>query len=109
MVTRGSIIVAPPGGVVGAKPRPALVIQDDDWSGVKTVLVVPFTTDIPATMLGRPTYEPTEENGLRERSALMVDKLTPARRDDIGATIGRLSDFDLARAEEAIQLVLGLI
>ena len=72
------------------KPRPALVIQSDqfDQTGTITLLLVSGTlVDAP---LIRTTVEPTPANGLKKRSQVMVDKAMTVKRDKIGGTIGRL-------------------
>ena len=107
-MNRGAIVIVSIGGGLG-KPRPALIVQTDDWMGTKTVLVAPFTSDIPGDMLLRPVFEPSSENGLRDRSALMVDKITPARWADIGDVAGRLSNDDMERVEVAMQMILGIL
>jgi mRNA interferase MazF len=109
VVNRGSVVVAAIGGSIGNKPRPGLIFQNDYWLGTKTLLVIPFTSDLDIETVVRPIFEPSSTNGLRERSALMTDKMTPVRRTDIGEVVGRLTDDDMAQAEEAIQIVLGMM
>lgn len=86
---RGDLVtIALPGDF--GKPRPALIIQSDqfDQTGTVTVLLVSGTlVDAP---LIRTTIAPTSTNGLRKPSQVMVDKAMSVKRDKIGATIGRL-------------------
>ncbi len=86
---RGDLVtIALPGDF--GKPRPALVIQSDqfDQTGTVTVLLVSGTlVDAP---LIRATIEPTPTNGLRNQSQVMVDKAMSVKRDRIGTTIGHL-------------------
>ena len=86
---RGDLVtIAMPGDF--GKPRPALIIQSDqfDQTGTVTVLLVSGTlVDAP---LIRTTIDPTPENGLRKRSQVMVDKAMSVKRDKIGSVIGRL-------------------
>ena len=86
---RGDIVtIALPGDF--GKPRPAVIIQSDqfDQTGTVTVLLVSGTlVDAP---LIRTTIEPTPTNGLRIRSQVMVDKAMSVKRDKIGAVIGAL-------------------
>ncbi|KQR80256.1 type II toxin-antitoxin system PemK/MazF family toxin [Sphingomonas sp. Leaf343] len=88
-MNRGDLVtIALPGDF--GKPRPALIIQSDqfDQTGTVTVLLVSGTlVDAP---LIRTTIDPTSANGLRKRSQVMVDKAMSVKRDKIGATIGRL-------------------
>jgi mRNA interferase MazF len=48
------------------------------------------------------------DNGLVAESRLMVDKITTAPKSKLGAPIGRLSDKDLVRLNQAILVFLGL-
>ena len=107
-MNRSSVVVAAIGGGIGNKPRPALIVQNDDWLGTKTLLVAPFTSDLTIEVIVRPVFEPTPKNGLCERSALMTDKMTPVKRTDIGEVIGQLSPADMALVDEALQIVLGM-
>ena len=88
-MNRGDLVtIALPGDF--GKPRPAVIIQSDqfDQTGTVTVLLVSGTlVDAP---LIRTTIDPTPANGLRKRSQVMVDKAVPVKRDKIGATIGHL-------------------
>jgi len=88
-VKRGDLVTVAHQGDLG-KPRPALIIQSDqfDQTGTVTVLLVSGTlVDAP---LIRTTIEPTPTNGLGKRSQIMVDKAMSVKRDKIGSTIGRL-------------------
>jgi mRNA interferase MazF len=88
-VNRGDLVTIALSGEFG-KPRPALIIQSDqfDQTGTVTVLLVSGTlVDAP---LIRTTIDPTPANGLRKRSQVMVDKAMSVNRDKIGATIGHL-------------------
>ena len=88
-MNRGDLVtIALPGDF--GKPRPALVIQSDqfDQTGTITVLLVSGTlVDAP---LIRTTIEPTRANGLRKRSQVMVDKAMSVKRDKVGAPVGHL-------------------
>ncbi len=48
------------------------------------------------------------ENGLREASRLMADKVTTVPRGNLGRRIGRLSADELARLDMAVMTFLGL-
>jgi mRNA interferase MazF len=108
VVKRGHVVIAAFGGVLGNKPRPAVVVQDDKLSGPVTILAIPFTSGLETASVFRPVFEPDEANGLDGPSCLMTDKLFPVRRDMIGAVVGVLSGSDLERIELAMQIVLGM-
>jgi mRNA interferase MazF len=84
------------------------VVQDDDFDATRSITVCLFTADSTEAPLFRIRVEPSEENGLRQSSALMVDKLTTVPRDKLGARIGRLETADILRMNQAILVFLGL-
>ena len=104
---RGDLVtIAIPGDF--GKPRPALVIQADqfDQTGTLTVLLVSSTlVDAP---LIRTTIEPSPENGLRKRSQVMVDKAMSIKRDKIGATIGRLDATTMLAVTRSLTVFMGV-
>jgi len=103
---RGDVVTVAAGGGFGSKPRPALVIQDDRYADLSTVVLVLFTTELTDTRL-RARYVPTPGNGLDQISDLMVDILVTARREKIGSRVGRLSPAEMALAERALLVFLG--
>jgi len=105
---RGDIVTAAfPGDL--KKPRPAVIIQADEFIDQhRTVLACPFSSYLADAPLFRPTVEPTLENGLELRSQVMVDKITPAKKSAIGQVIGHIGASDLARVEAALVNIAGL-
>ncbi len=104
---RGDLVMIALPGEFG-KPRPALIIQSDqfDLTGTLTVLLLSSTlVDAP---LIRPTIEPTPANGLRKRSQVMVDKAMSIRRDKVGATIGRLEPESMVTVTRSLAVFRGL-
>ena len=100
---RGDVVLVDMG-----KPRPAVIVQDDQLATPVDVILCPFTT----TILDAPFYRlhvaATAENGLQVASQLMVDKIGPARRDRIDRVIGHLSTDDMMRLTEAMASILGM-
>jgi len=91
------------------KPRPALVIQSDLVNEThSSTTVAPVTSTIVDAPLFRLTIDPTNANGLRSVSQIMVDKLTAVRRDKVGKTVGSLDGGTMVRVNRAIGLWLGL-
>jgi mRNA interferase MazF len=107
-VKRGEVWTVAGGADYAGKPRPAVVVQDDDFSKTRSITICLFTTDATEAPLFRIRVEPSEENGLRQSSALMVDKLTTVPRDRLGARVGRLEASDVLRMNQAIMVFLGL-
>jgi len=107
-VTRGDIVVVAAGAGFGGKPRPALVVQSNDFPELDTAVLALFTTDLVDAPLFRPRFEPDDGNGLERTSDLMTDILVTVRLAKIGKIVGRLRDDDLARADRALIVFLGL-
>jgi mRNA interferase MazF len=107
-VKRGEIWTAAAGGTYVGKPRPVVILQDDRFDATAYVTVCAFTTDPTEAPLMRLVIEPDEFNLLRERSALMVDKITTIPRSRLGQRVGRLADEDMVRIGRAVLVFLGL-
>lgn len=96
------------GGVYAAKPRPALIIQDDRFTGTGSVTVVPLTTTAVDAPFLRIPVTATETTGLEQASFAMIDKLTTVRRANATRRIGRVSSAALLDVERALIVFLGL-
>jgi mRNA interferase MazF len=53
-------------------------------------------------------FEPSERNGLRAASQLMIDKITTVSKKKLRQRAGRLSDEDMVRVNRAVLVFLGL-
>jgi mRNA interferase MazF len=106
-VRRGEVWTVSGGGYAG-KPRPAVIIQDDRFDATASVTICAFTSDPTDAPLFRLPIDPSDRNGLRSTSRLMVDKITTVARDKLGEPIGRLDDDDMVRLNRAILVFLGL-
>lgn len=105
---RGEIWTAAGGSGYVGKPRPIVIIQDDRFDSTASVTVCAFTTDPTEAPLLRLVVEPDDINGLRERSSLMVDKITTVPRAKLGQQLGRLGDDDMVRLGRAVMVFFGL-
>lgn len=105
---RGEIWTIAGGAGYGGKPRPAVIVQDDSFDATASVTVCAFTTDPTEADLFRIPIEPSEHNGLRSTSRLMVDKVTTVPRSKLGSPVGRLDDEDHVRLNRAMLVFLGL-
>lgn len=104
---RGEVWTVSGAGYAG-KPRPAVVVQDDRFDATASVTLCVFTTDETEAPLFRLLVAPSDRNGLRSASRLMVDKLTTVSRERLGERIGRLDEGDVVRLNRAILVFLGL-
>lgn len=105
---RGEIWTAAAGSGYVGKPRPVVIIQDDRFDATASVTVCAFTTDPTDAPLLRLLVQPDEVNGLRDRSSLMIDKITTVPRSKLGERLGRLGDDDMVRLGRAVMVFFGL-
>ncbi len=105
---RGEIWTAVGGPDYAGKPRPVVILQDDVFDVTRSVTICPFTTATTEAPLMRLPVEPSEDNGLRVASQLMVDKITTVSRTKLETRVGRLADEDLVRLNRAAIVFLGL-
>ena len=91
-----------------SKPRPVVIVQDDAFTARDSIVVCLITTDATDLPVFRVAVDPTEENGLRATSRLMVDKVTTVPKSRLGQCIGRLADDDLLRLNRSLLVFLGL-
>ena len=91
-----------------SKPRSAVIIQDDCFPETLSIAVCPLTSQPTEAPILRVLVEPSPENGLRETSRLMVDKVTTVPRSRLGQCIGCLADDDLLRLNRSMLVFLGL-
>jgi len=105
---RGEIWTVAGGKDYAGKPRPVAILQDDRFDATESITICAFTTDPTDAPLFRLLVEPSERNGLRAPSRLMVDKITTVPKTRIGAHVGRLADEDVVRLNRAVFVFLGL-
>ncbi len=106
---RGDFVVVVVPGDYG-KPRPALVVCSDLFSGLPSVTICPLTTTLREDVsLLRITVEPDPPvNGLRERSQIAIDKITTVPLNKIGSVMGRADDALMVTVTRSLALYLGI-
>jgi mRNA interferase MazF len=96
------------GGVYAAKPRPALIIQDDLFSETQSVVVIPLTTTAVAdSVIARVPVPIT--SGIGQPSFAMIDKITAVRRSKLGTKIGRVHAALMVEIERSLMVFLGIV
>ena len=105
---RGEIWTLAGGKDYAGKPRPVVILQDDRFDATASVIICAFTTNPTDAPMFRLAVEPSETNGLRVSSRLMVDKITTVSRTKIGTHLGRLEDQDMLRLNRAVLVLLGI-
>ena len=103
---RGDLVTLALPGAYG-KPRPALVIQADLFAAHPSVTVLPVTSELRDLPLFRVRVEPSQVNGLRAVSEVMVDKAHTLVREKAGPIIGRLVDEEMTAVNRALATFLG--
>ena len=103
---RGDLVtVALPGDF--GKPRPALVIQADQFNDAATTTVLLISSTLVDAPLIRVPIKPSQENGLRKRSQVMVDKAMTVRNGRLGEPFGRLDHATMVVVDRCMALFLG--
>jgi mRNA interferase MazF len=105
---RGDIWTVSGGADYTGKPRPAVIVQDDDFDATQSITICAFTTDPTEAPLFRIPIEPNDGNRLHAASSIMVDKVTTVPKTKLGERVGRLDDQDIIRLNQAILVFLGL-
>jgi mRNA interferase MazF len=104
---RGDLVPVVLAGAYG-KPWPALVIQSDLFSKHPSITILPVTTELRPIDTFRISVAPSEKNGLRAPSQIMVDKAHTIPRDKAGEAFGKLEARTLAAVNRALVVFLGL-
>ena len=106
-MNRGDLVTIAIQGDFG-KPRPALVVQNDDIGDTAHVLVCPLTSmEGPFATLRMPV-EPSAGNGLRVRSFVMISNVVAVPRARCGPLIGSLSTREMGDIDARLAFVFGL-
>lgn len=106
---RGEIWTAASGADYVSKPRPVVIIQDDLFADRESVTVILLTSQLIDADRLRMNVQPSDENGLTQPSALMIDKIMTYPRAKLGARIGALTAKEMTRVNRAVILFLGLV
>jgi mRNA interferase MazF len=103
---RGDLVTVALQGDLG-KPRPALIIQSDLFDDHPSVTILPVTSELRDVPLFRIQIEPSDTNGLRKPSQVMIDKPQSVAREKIGKTFGHLDDKTMSAISRALAVFLG--
>ena len=90
------------------KPRPAVVVQSDWLKSTDSVLVSLMTSAVADTPLFRLSIEPSESNGLKLPTQIMVDKILSIPRGKCGPVIGAIGQSSLIALNAMLTVVMGL-
>jgi mRNA interferase MazF len=104
---RGEIWIGADTEPYARKPRPLIIVQHDSFDTTGSVTVCGLTSYSTDSPLIRPAVEPTESNGLKLSSWIMVDKMTTVPRKRLSHLIGVLTSVELAAMNRSILTFLG--
>ncbi|MEO8408943.1 MAG: type II toxin-antitoxin system PemK/MazF family toxin [Propionivibrio sp.] len=104
---RGDLVTIAMQGDFG-KPRPALVIQADQFDEHASVTILPVTSSLVDAPLVRVTIEPSSGNSLQKTSQVMIDKAMTVKRDRIGQSFGRIDAEAMVEVERFLLVFLGI-
>jgi mRNA interferase MazF len=106
---RGDIVVlADRAGRYTGKPRPALVLQADLFSGTdSTVVCLIASTRRDAPMLRAP-LPADERTGLQHPSWVQIEKVTAVARQQIGQRIGSADNAAMLEVARKLTVLLGI-
>lgn len=105
---RGDLVTIAAGGPFAGKPRPAVIVQSDEFQDIRSVTVCLLTGEEVEMPFLRLRLVPDDGNNLVHVSRIMVDKIVTVRRDQIGRRFGKLADEDIFRLNRALTVFLGL-
>lgn len=104
---RGDFVTIAMQGDFG-KPRPALVIQADQFEEHATITILPVSSTLVDAPLFRILIEPSKENGLQKISQVMVDKAMTVKREKLGQAFGRIDAATMVEIERCLAVFLGI-
>lgn len=107
-VRRGELWTVAGGGDFLSKPRPAVIVQSDDYEIEESVTICPLSTTAKSNLALRARIEPSSRNGLIAPSVVNAEMVTTVRQSRLGRRIGRLDPGDMARVEVAVAAFLDL-
>jgi mRNA interferase MazF len=103
-MTRGDVVVVASRGAYTSMPRPAVVVQADDFNATHaSVTICPITSDCVDAPLFRVPLPSTPRTGLSAPSQVMVDKIVSVPREAIGQTVGRCQAVEVDAIADALR------
>jgi mRNA interferase MazF len=100
------VTVSAPGD--SGKPRPAVVVQSDWLAATDSVLVALLTSAVVKAPLYRLTIEPSDANGPKAPSQVMIDKIVAIPRGKCGRVTGRLNESERIALNHMLAVIVGV-
>ncbi len=83
-----------------------MIVQEDRFDATDSITLCAFTSDPTDAPLLRLLIAPSNHNGLKGASRLMIDKVTTVPKARLGKRIGVLNDEDVVRLNRALMVFL---
>jgi mRNA interferase MazF len=100
------VILAIPGDY--GKPRPGLIVQNDIYADLGSVVVCPLTTELRTYSHFRLPVVPTPSNGVERPSQIMIDKISAVDRERVQKRIGQADHTLMAAVSVALATFLAI-
>ncbi len=112
-MTRGEVWWADLGIPFGSESgfkRPVLVVQDDEFnaSAIKTVVVVPFSTNLNLAEAPGNVFLTKDESGLSKDSVLVNSQINAIDRTRLVEHVSKIEKRLFGEIEEGLLIVLGM-
>lgn len=104
---RGDLVTIALAGDFG-KPRPALVIQANQFDEHTTVTVLLISGTLVEAPFLRVSVVPDASNGLQKKSQVMIDKAMTIKREKIGPAFGSVDPHTLLEVDRCLAVFLGI-
>ena len=104
---RGDLVTIALQGDFG-KPRPALIIQANQFQNLDSISVLLLSSLIIDAPLLRVSVKPSAENGLQRPSQIMIDKVMTVRSEKLGPAFGVIDAKTMVEVERYLAVFLGI-
>jgi len=108
ILRRGDFVTIAVQGDYG-KPRPALVIQANQFSNHESITVLQLSGTYQDAPFIRISIEPNANNGLRKPCQIMVDRAMTLKRNKIGKPFGHIEPDTMLKVNHALAVFLGIV
>jgi mRNA interferase MazF len=103
-VKRGDVIRVAGSGNFAGKPRPAVIVQADEYCDAhESLTVVPLTSMLQPSFAFRVHVHANAANGLNADSDAEVDKVQAVKRHRTRGVIGEVDVWAMARIDDALR------
>lgn len=105
---RGDLVLAVGKGDFSGKPRPALLVRNDQFAGFPTIVLCPVTSHLTGAVPVRIPLPCNDRTGLDKSSEVEIDKIQAVQIGRVRETIGHASDEEMLAVDDALRVWLDL-